>query len=112
MITNVVGNDNTSATTITGSSNQVTKTVTTSNADNSLTITGNSNIVNAQQVDAAGGAGHSLTNVISGDYNSITTQQQGTNDTTINIATTGDHNTVTVRSSSSTIANPVSAIAR
>ena len=112
LITNVVGNDNTSATTITGSSNQVTKTVTTSNADNTLTISGNSNIVNAQQVDAAGSAGHSLTNAITGDFNSITTQQQGTNDTTINIATTGDHNTVTVRTSSSTIANPVSAIAR
>jgi hypothetical protein len=47
-----------------------------------------------------------------GDYNSITTQQQGFNDTTVNIKTTGDHNTITVRTSSTSIVNPVSAIAR
>ena len=108
----IVGNDNTSTTSVTGSSNQITETITTSNADHTLTITGSNNVVNAQQVDAAGAAGHSLTNVMSGNYNSVTTQQQGTNDTTINLATTGDHNTITVRSSSSIITNPVSAIVR
>jgi hypothetical protein len=112
ILQSIVGNDNVSTTAVTGSDNQVTNTVTTSNADMSLTITGSSNVVNAEQVDAAGGAGHSLTNVISGNYNSITTQQQGTNDTTINLATTGDHNTITVRTSSSIISNPVSAIVR
>ena len=95
-----------------GNNNQVTNTVTTSNADITHTITGSSNIVNAQQIDAAGSAGHSLTNTITGSYNSITTQQQGTNDTTINMATTGDHNTITIRSSSSAIATPATAIAR
>ena len=50
--------------------------------------------------------------ISTGGYNSITTQQQGTNDTTVNIQTTGSNNTITVRSSNSTIASPVSAIAR
>ena len=100
------------STTITGNSNQLTTEVTTSNADITNTISGNSNIFNIQQVDAAGSAGHSLTTATTGSYNSITTQQQGTNDTTIDIKTTGDHNTITVRSSSATIATPVSAIAR
>jgi hypothetical protein len=108
----IVGNDNVSTTSATGSDNQITETVTTSNADHTLTIFGSSNVVNAQQVDAAGGAGHSLTNLISGNYNSITTQQQGTNDTTVNLVTNGDHNTITVRTSSSTISTPVSAIVR
>lgn len=111
-ITNIVGSDNAVSTTVTGSSNQITNTVTTSNADMTLTITGGNNIVNVQQIDAAGSAGHSLTNNISGNYNSITTQQQGTNDTTINATTNGDHNTITIRTSSSTIANPATAIAR
>lgn len=112
VIRSIVGNDNVTTTAVTGSDNQITETVTTSNADHTLTITGSSNVVNAEQIDAAGGAGHSLTNVISGNYNSITTQQQGTNDTTVNLATTGDHNTITVRTSSSIISNPVSAIVR
>ena len=47
-----------------------------------------------------------------GNYNSISTQQQGSNDTTVNIKTTGNHNTITVRTSSSSIASPVSAVAR
>jgi hypothetical protein len=47
-----------------------------------------------------------------GDYNSTTVQQQGFNDTTVNIATTGSHNTITVRTSSAAIASPATAIAR
>jgi hypothetical protein len=47
-----------------------------------------------------------------GDYNSITTQQQGMNDTTVNVSTIGSNNTITVRSSSTIISNPVSAIPR
>ena len=112
VIKNVVGNDINSTTTISGSTNQVTKDLSSTNGSSTLSITGNNNIVNAQQVDVAGAVGHRLTNAITGDYNSVTTQQQGTNDTTIDIKTAGDHNTVTVRSSSSTILNPVSAIAR
>lgn len=112
IIQNVVGNDINSTTTISGNNNQVTKDLSSTNGSSTLNITGGSNIVNSQQIDVAGANGHLLTNVITGDYNSITTQQQGTNDTTIDIKTTGDHNTVTVRSSSSSILNPVSAIAR
>lgn len=112
LITNMVGSDNTMATTITGNENQITNTVTTSNADITHTINGNSNVINAQQIDAAGANGHSLKNVILGSYNSITTQQQGSNDTTIDTNTNGSHNTITVRTSSSAIATPVSAIAR
>jgi len=54
-----------------------------------------------------------LKQVIAGNYNSIITQQQGTNDTTVDIKTTGDHNTITVRTSSaSTISTPRTAVPR
>jgi hypothetical protein len=99
-------------TTVTGSSNQITQSVLTSNADITNTVSGSNNIFNIQQRDAAGSAGHSLTMATTGDYNSITTQQQGTNDTTVNISTQGDHNTITVRTSSTSILNPATAIAR
>lgn len=112
VIQDVVGNDITSTTTISGNSNEVTKELKSSNGTSILEITGGNNVVNAQQIDAAGANGHYLKDVIVGSYNSITTQQQGSNDTTVDIKTTGDHNTITVRSSSSTITNPVSAIAR
>jgi hypothetical protein len=112
VIQDLIGNDITSATTISGNSNEVTKELKNTNGDSFLNITGGNNVVNAQQIDAAGANGHYLTNVIVGSYNSITTQQQGSNDTTFDIKTTGDHNTITVRSSSSSITAPVSAIAR
>lgn len=112
VIQDVVGNDITSTTTISGSSNEVTKELKSTNGESVLQITGSTNIVNAQQVDSAGADGHYLKNVILGNYNSVTTQQQGSNDTTVDIKTTGDHNTITVRTSSGTITNPVSAIAR
>ena len=51
--------------------------------------------MNFQQTDS-GGTGHVLASAVTGDYNSITTQQQGTNNTTVNMVTTGDHNTITV----------------
>jgi hypothetical protein len=48
-----------------------------------------------------------------GDYNSISTQQQGSNNSTININTDGSNNTITVRSTnSSSITSPMTAIAR
>lgn len=112
IIQDLVGNDITSTTTIQGNSNEVTKELKSTNGTSILEITGSSNVINAQQVDSAGANGHYLKNVISGSYNSITTQQQGSNDTTVDIRTTGDHNTITVRTSSSAIASPVSAIAR
>ena len=112
VIQTVVGNDITSTSTIQGNNNEVTKELRSTNGTSILEITGNSNVVNAQQIDSAGANGHYLKNVIAGSYNSITTQQQGSNDTTFDIKTTGDHNTITVRSSSGTILNPVSAIAR
>ena len=112
VIQGVVGNDINSTTTIQGNSNEITKELKSSNGISILQITGDNNVVNAQQTDSAGANGHYLKNVIAGSYNSITTQQQGSNDTTFDIKTTGDHNTITVRSSSGTILNPVSAIAR
>ena len=83
-----------------------------SNASITNSVTGSYNVMNFQQTDAAGANGHVLVNTVSGDYNSITTQQQGTNDTTVNINTTGSHNTITVRTSSATIVSPGLAIAR
>lgn len=112
VIQDVVGNDITSTTTISGSNNQVTKELKSSNGTSDISITGGNNVLNVQQTDVAGANGHYLKQVIVGDFNSITTQQQGTNDTTVDIKTTGDHNTITVRSSSSAIVNPVTAIAR
>lgn len=112
LIQDIIGNDITSTTTISGNSNEITKELKSTNGESILQITGDSNIINAQQVDSAGTNGHYLKNVIVGSYNSITTQQQGSNDTTVDIKTTGDHNTITVRTSSSAITSPVSAIAR
>lgn len=111
-IQTVIGNDINSTSTIQGNSNEVTKELKSSNGVSILQITGDNNVINAQQTDSAGANGHYLKNVIVGSYNSITTQQQGSNDTTFDIKTTGDHNTITVRSSSGTILNPMTAIAR
>ena len=61
---------------------------------------------------AGGGNAHALVNTISGDYNSIVTQQQGTNDTTVNLNTDGSHNTITVRTSSGSITGAKTAVAR
>jgi hypothetical protein len=112
VIQTVVGDDINSTTTISGNNNEVTKTLRSSNGDSILQIQGSSNVVNAEQIDSAGAQGHYLENVIVGSFNSITTQQQGSNDTTFDIKTTGDSNTITVQSSSGIILNPVSAIAR
>jgi hypothetical protein len=110
--TNLVGSDITSALSVTGSSNQVVQDLKSTNGTSTIDITGSNNILYAQQVDSAGANGHSLVQNILGDYNSITTQQQGSNDTTVNISTNGSHNTITVRSSSSSVASPLTAIAR
>lgn len=112
ILTSIVGNSNTLNTSLTGNSNQVTQTVTTSQGSISNTVTGDSNVFNIQQTDSAGANGHLLVMVTNGSYNSITTQQQGNNDTTVNINTAGNNNTVTVRTSSNAIINPATAIAR
>lgn len=111
-IQTLLGNDITSTTTITGNNNQITQDLKSTNGTSTNTITGHNNYVFTEQLDSAGANGHSLNNVIAGDYNSIMTQQQGFNDTTVDIQTTGSHNTVTVRTSSAAIVNPVTAIAR
>lgn len=112
-ITNVVGANITSSLSVTGSSNQITQDLQSSRGNSTITINGSTNVINAEQTGAAGANGHVLVNNIStGDYNSITTQQQGTNDTTVNIQTAGDHNTITVRSSNSTISGTKTAVAR
>jgi len=112
IIQNIVGNDITSTTAISGNSNQITKELKSTNGESDISIVGSSNVLNIQQIDAAGANGHYLKQVIAGDFNSITTQQQGTNDTTFDFKVTGSHNTITVRSSSSAIVNPATAVAR
>jgi hypothetical protein len=112
IIQQLVGNDITSTVAITGNLNQITKELKSSNGTSDIEITGGSNVLNIQQVDAAGANGHNLKQVIAGSFNSITTQQQGTNDTTVDIRATGSNNTITVRTSSSSIVNPGTAIAR
>lgn len=112
LVTTIVGNDNTSTSTITGNTNNITKDITTSSAINDVTISGNSNNLYSQQIDSAGSAGHELVLSSAGDFNTYSVQQQGTNDTTVNIKTTGSHNTVTVRTSNSAIVNPLTAVAR
>ncbi len=112
IIQDVVGSDINTNTSITGNNNQVTSSLLNSRGTVTNTIQGNANVFNVQQIDAAGANGHVLAMNTVGDYNSITTQQQGTNDTTVNIQTTGSNNTITVRTSSSAIVSPVTAIAR
>jgi len=112
VIQNVVGNDIISLLSITGNYNEVTKNLLSTNGNSNVSITGSNNKIDAQQIDTAGAGGHQLVQTTVGDFNSIVTQQQGTNDTTINIATTGSHNAITVRTSSSTIVSPVTAISR
>jgi hypothetical protein len=112
IIQQIVGDHINSVTSILGNNNQVTNNFLSTNGSASNTIVGNYNITNSQQLDSAGGVGHQLVMNTQGDYNSIVTQQQGSNDTTINIATSGNHNTITVRSSSAAIVNPMTAVPR
>jgi hypothetical protein len=112
IIQDVVGSNITTDTHLVGNNNQVTSSLLSSKGVVSNVVTGNANVFNIQQMDAAGANGHILAMNTTGDYNSITTQQQGTNDTTVNIQTTGSNNTITVRTSSSAIVSPVTAIAR
>lgn len=108
----VIGNDIKSTLTITGNANEVTKELKSTNGTSDISITGNSNKLDIQQVDSAGANGHYLKQVIAGDYNSVVTQQQGNNDTSVDIKATGSHNTITVRTSSSSIVGPSTAVAR
>lgn len=112
IITNVQASNVVSNVSITGSTNQVTLDLLTTGGDANTQITGSNNIVISEQRDAGGGNAHSLINTINGNYNSIVTQQQGTNDTTVNLNTDGSHNTITVRSSSGAIVGSKTAVAR
>jgi hypothetical protein len=112
VVQTLIGNDITSTLAITGNTNQVNKELKSTNGVSNIAVLGNNNNIDAQQIDAAGGVGHNLQQTVTGDFNSIVTQQQGTNDTTVNIQTTGNHNTVTVRSSSGSIVGPLTAVAR
>lgn len=112
LVTKVVGNDIISTTTVTGHTNEITSSLLSSNADSTITIVGGNNKLTIEQKDTAGALGHSLIQNMVGDYNSIVTQQQGFNDTTVNVQTTGGHNTITVRTSSAAITTPLTAVAR
>lgn len=112
VISLIKGSDITSTLAVTGNTNEINNTFYSSNGVSSVTIAGNNNKLDIQQLDSAGANGHNLTQNITGDYNSVVTQQQGTNDTTVDISTTGSHNTITVRTSSASIVGPLSAVAR
>lgn len=102
----LVGNDITSTLAITGNTNIVNKEIKSSNASSTVTIMGGNNTLDIQQVDISGARGHLLTQTVAGDFNTITTQQQGTIDTTVNISTVGNSNQIVVRTSSAAIVNP------
>lgn len=112
LVTNLRGSDINSTTTVTGNTNQVISDLLSSRGSSNISITGANNQVQAQQMDSAGGSGHVLVSTISGDYNSIITQQQGFSDTTVNMNTIGSHNTITVRTSNSSIVSPLTATPR
>ena len=110
--TTVVASDVVSTIAIAGNTNEVTSILRSSRGVSDIDIAGNNNKLEIDQLDAAGANGHLLKQVIVGNYNSITTQQQGTNDTTVDLKTTGDQNTITIRTSSTAIAAPKTAVAR
>ena len=112
LLQNVQGSNIVSNIGIVGSTNQVTTDLLSSRGSANIQITGSTNVINAEQTGTAGSTGHVLVNNVIGDYNSITTQQQGSNDTTIDLKTTGSFNTITVRSSDTSIVNSRTAIAR
>lgn len=108
----VIGNDINSTLSITGNTNEVNKELKSTRGVSNIVVLGSNNKLDAQQLDTAGAVGHNLQQTVTGDFNSIVTQQQGTNDTTVDIQTTGNHNTITVRSSSGVIVGPLTAVAR
>jgi hypothetical protein len=110
--TTIVANDVVSTIAITGNTNEVTSVLRSNRGVSDISISGSNNQLDIQQIDAAGANGHLLKQVITGDYNTIVTQQQGTNDTTVDLKTTGDHNTITIRTSSASILTPKTAVAR
>jgi len=112
LIQNIIGSDIISNITITGDQNEVNKNLLSSLGQTTLTVTGDNNKFDVEQTGIGGAAGHKLTQVINGDFNSIVTQQQGSNDTVVNIAVNGGHNTITVRTSNAAIVNPMTAVAR
>jgi hypothetical protein len=112
LVTAVIGNDIVSAISITGNTNAINSELKSTNGKSNVSISGGNNKLDIQQTDGAGINGHLLTQAIVGDSNAIVTQQQGSNDTTINISTIGSNNTVTVRTSSSSISSPLLAAPR
>jgi hypothetical protein len=112
VVQNVVGSDIVSLLSINGDSNQITKNLLSSFGQSDVTIVGNSNKLDIEQTGTAGAVGHRLVQSVTGDFNSIVTQQQGTNDTTVNISVNGGHNAITVRTSSVAIVSPLTAVTR
>jgi hypothetical protein len=111
-IQELIGTNITSDININGNSNQVRTSLLSTNGYSNNTIQGSFNVIDSQQIDSAGANGHNLVTTTTGSFNSITTQQQGFNDTSVNIATIGSNNTITVRTSSAAIVDPKTAIAR
>ena len=111
IIQNLTKGSITSTINITGSNNEVTTRLNSTNGIVDTTVSGGFNSFINEQDD--GGIGHQLTQDFTGSYNSVITQQQGTNDSMIDISTIGDHNTITVRSTNAgSIVNANTAAAR
>jgi hypothetical protein len=81
---------------ITGDSNTVTQSILTNNSTSSITILGDSNTFTSSMSGASAGLGHSLMAAVTGTSNTHSVTQSGSVNTTVNIATTGNSNAVTV----------------
>lgn len=112
IIQSLTKDDITSTINVTGSTNQITTKLNSTLGDNNTTVIGSNNsFINEQ--DVGGGAGHQLTQFISGNFNSIVTQQEGSNDSVIDINSSGDNNTITIHSTNAASISAIkSAVAR
>lgn len=81
---------------ITGDSNTVTQTITTDNSTSNITILGDSNTFTSSMTGASAGGGHHLVAAVTGTSNTHTVTQYGSVDTTVNLTTTGNSNTVVI----------------
>lgn len=89
-------NDTVQTVVVTGDSNRIDIGVDSTNATNTTTVTGDSNVVTSTQTGVAGVAGHSITLTHVGSMGSIEIDQSGANDQLANIQTAGDSITVNI----------------
>lgn len=82
-----------------GGSNAITLSLTSSLADNVMTIVGASNTLSLTQSGVAGTSGHGFVLGLTGSSNSITATQGGTIDTTVNLLSVGSGNVWNINTS-------------